>query len=225
LTLSLGVLASYIRMMKNVIAASFIALMCVGLFAATTGAAPGTPLSQQDHADITRVENYIASIDTVEARFMQVASDGSLAEGKIYIQRPGRMRIDYAPPFPIEVIATGNFLVYHDKNLKQVSHVPFGSTPAGVLLKENPKLLGDVTVTGVERGPGALRVKIAQSDDLMAGTITLVFSDGPLTLRKWVVTDAQGVETTVSLIDTRFGGKLDSQLFEFTDPYSGARDD
>jgi outer membrane lipoprotein-sorting protein len=103
--------------------------------------------------------------------------------------------------------------------------VPFGSTPAGVLLKENPKLLGDVTVTGVERGPGALRVKIAQSDDLMAGTITLVFSDGPLTLRKWVVTDAQGVETTVSLIDTRFGGKLDSQLFEFTDPYSGARDD
>jgi outer membrane lipoprotein-sorting protein len=214
-----------VRIMRNVIVASVIALLCAGPFANSTGAATRTPLSQQDRKDIKRVENYIAGIDTIKARFMQVASDGSLAEGKIYIKRPGKMRIDYAPPTPVEVIATRHFLIYHDKKLKQVTHVPIGSTPVGILLNEDPQLSGDVTVTSVERGPGALRVEVSRSDDLMNGALTLVFSDGPLTLRKWIVTDAQGVRTTVSLLDTTFGSQLDLDLFKFTHPYRNLRDD
>lgn len=189
------------------------------------GAPARAELNEADRADIARVETYLSQIDTVEARFLQTSSDGSYAEGDIYIDRPGHMRIDYAPPVPVEVIATGTFLVYHDKKLKQASFVPLSSTPASVLLREEAQLAGDVTVTGVERGPASLRVSMVQADDQGAGELTLVFSDNPLMLRKWSVVDAQGIETTVSLIDTRFGVDLDPDMFEFTDPYRGRDDD
>ena len=43
----------------------------------------------------------------------------------------------------------------------------------------------------------------------------LVFSDKPLELRKWVVTDTQGVKTTVSLLGPEFGIRLDPGLFNY----------
>ena len=46
----------------------------------------------------------------------------------------------------------------------------------------------------------------------------LIFSDKPLALRKWEITDPQGVRTSVSLADVRRGLKLDPQLFQFKDP-------
>ena len=52
------------------------------------------------------------------------------------------------------------------------------------------------------------------------GSITLTFSEHPLELRKWVVLDAQGLETGVTLLNARFGGSLDEDLFDVTDPIS-----
>jgi len=45
-----------------------------------------------------------------------------------------------------------------------------------------------------------------------------VLADRPLELKKWMVTDAQGVTTTVSLLDARTGIAIDPKLFEFVDP-------
>ena len=40
----------------------------------------------------------------------------------------------------------------------------------------------------------------------------------PLELRKWAVNDAQGVKTTVSLLGSRFGIKVDKTLFDYEMP-------
>ena len=129
------------------------------------------------------------------------------------------MRIEYNPPVPIEIVATGRALVFHDRKLEQVSYFGLDSTPASILLAESVQLSGRVTIVGFERGPGAVAVTLVNSDDAGEGSITLVFSDRPLELRKWVVVDAQRVTTTMSLFGARFGMDLDPELFEFDDPY------
>ena len=190
-------------------------------------AAPGwsaQALTPQDQADLKRIESYFRTIDTVEARFVQMASNGSFAEGTIYIDRPGRMRIDYAPPLPVEIVADGTWLIYHDKKLGQVSHLWLSSTPAGILLKEDFAFGDDIVVTGFERGPGTMRVTVVKPDDPAAGSLTLVFSNKSLILRKWVIVDALGIETSVTLINARFGGALDSELFRFKAPDTSSND-
>lgn len=186
-----------------------------GAVAAVT---PRPQLSEQDRADITRIETYLNDIRTLSARFMQVSDSGGTAEGKLYLSRPGKLRLEYDPPVPILMVANGGFLIHYDKQLKAVTHLPINSTPAGLLVREHIALSGDITVTAVERGPGSLRVSLLQTKDPNAGRIMLVFSERPFALSNWQVVDAQGNVTRVALIDPRAGVPLDPGLFRFTDP-------
>ena len=41
------------------------------------------------------ISSYLNGLQTAQADFTQVNSDGSISTGKIYIQRPGRARFEY----------------------------------------------------------------------------------------------------------------------------------
>ena len=45
------------------------------------------------------------------------------------------------------------------------------------------------------------------------GSITLVFTQNPVQLRQWVVTDAQGLKTVVSLQDIKMNAPVENKLF------------
>ena len=197
------------------VAAVFLPALSTGR--AETPAAP--VLSDADRADIARIETYLNALKTVEARFLQVSSEGTYAEGHFYLSRPGRMRIEYDPPVPVLIVANKSVLVYYDTKLKQLNYLGLDSTPAGILVGETVSFSGPVTVTAYERAANALRITLVQTEDPLAGSITLVFSDRPMALRKWSVTDAQGVVTNVSLMNARFGTDLDAKLFEIRKPW------
>jgi outer membrane lipoprotein-sorting protein len=194
-------------------------LVAAAVVAGPAAAAPeNARLSAAERQDIARIEIYFNGISTMQARFLQVTSAGAYSEGTFTLWRPGRMRIEYDPPVPILIVADGSTLVYHDKKLMQVSYLGIDDSPAGLLLAETVSLSDTVTVTRFERGARTLRVTVVKKDDPLAGSLTLVFEDRPLIFRKWVITDAQGVETTVSLLGPRFGAPLDPELFRFVDP-------
>ncbi|MBL8659836.1 MAG: outer membrane lipoprotein carrier protein LolA [Rhodospirillales bacterium] len=176
-------------------------------------------LSAADSADVARIERYFNAVRTLKARFLQIASTGQTAEGDVWLKRPGRMRIAYDPPVPILIVADGTWLIYSDRELGQVSYLPLGSTPAGILVENEIRLKGgNLTITGFEHEAGVIRITLVRTASPGDGSLTLVFSDNPLQLRQWRVVDAQGVVTTVSLSDVRTGVSLGSDLFEFVDP-------
>jgi outer membrane lipoprotein-sorting protein len=183
-------------------------------------AAPAPGLSPADQAEVARVEQYLNSIKTVSARFLQVTSEGNAVQGKFYLERPGKMRIQYDPPNPLLMVASGIWLTVYDPELKQTSYLPITSTPAYFLVKErlDPK---DITVTKVERGKDSVRITLHQAGHPDEGRLTLVLGDKPLQLRKWTVHDHDGKTIEVALLDAQFDGKLDPHLFQFVDPSPG----
>ncbi|OUR78455.1 hypothetical protein A9Q83_07430 [Alphaproteobacteria bacterium 46_93_T64] len=176
------------------------------------------PLSNEDREDIARVEAYLNKITSLKARFLQVNSEGNIAEGDVLINRPGRARFEYEPPAQILVVADGTWLVFHDKELDETTRIPLSSTPISVLLEEDVKLRGDVTVTSVEKDAGILRINIIDTEEPDEGGITLVFTLYPFDLRKWLITDPQGSTTSVSLSDVVRGMKFKPELFNLFDP-------
>ena len=48
---------------------------------------------------------------TLVGDFVQVGPDGKKSEGEFFMQKPGRIRFDYNPPNPIEMIADGSSVV------------------------------------------------------------------------------------------------------------------
>ena len=170
-------------------------------------------LNPKDRADIARVETYLNELGSIRARFIQTDSTGSLAEGRLFLRRPGKLRLDYDPPAKLQIFADGFWLIFVDGELEEANHVPLSATPAHVLLDENIRLADDVMVTRVERGAQTLRLHLVQTEDPDAGTLMLTFTDRPFALRQWTIIDAQGIETRVSLINPEFNVFIDNRVF------------
>ena len=137
---------------------------------------PSTP---QDQADIGRAEAYLNTIHTLKARFQQIAPNGSVSGGTAWLQRPGRMRFQYDAPAPFLLVAGHGLLVFNDSQLEQTSNLPLDRTPLGLLLRDNLKLSGDITVTRIVRYPGQLQLTVTRTASPADGSLTLIFADKP----------------------------------------------
>lgn len=195
--------------------ALLLGMMAMG-FVAAAAARPAAAAMPGVVADI---ERYLNGIDTLEARFSQVAPNGTLSSGKVYIQRPGRLRFDYDPPSRIRLVAPGDWrLVFYDASIGQVNVIPISQTPLGILLDSDISLDDDVTVTDVQRGSGEVAITLVRNGAEDQGAVTLVLGERPLALRRWSVVDAQGLTTHVLLEDVETGGRIDPELFRWRNP-------
>jgi outer membrane lipoprotein-sorting protein len=175
-------------------------------------------LSPEQQDAVARVETYLNHITTMKARFAQLTSNGGFAEGDLYVQRPGRLRFEYDPPHTVLLVADGVTLLFYDKELKQATYIPLWETPLWFLIRERVDLSDKVEILDVTQNAATLTVKVRQTDDDGdGGELSLVFSDQPLTLRKWEVTDAQGIVTQVALLNAEFGLELERKYFRHDD--------
>lgn len=192
-------------------------LLALSLLPFAAHAQPLT-LTAQDRADIARIEASLNALRTLKSRFLQIAPDGGTSEGNAWLERPGRMRFEYDPPSPLLLVAGSGGGLFYDKQLKQITNFPLSATPLGILLSDNLRLAGDVTITGIMRLPGQIQVTLIRTGAAADGSLTLVFADNPLTLRQWSVIDPQQRETRVSLFNVTLGGRFDQKLFNTADP-------
>jgi outer membrane lipoprotein-sorting protein len=186
---------------------------------APAAAQPAQPsaLTAADQALVAQVEAYLNDQKGLTADFLQVASDGSTRTGKAWLERPGKMRFEYAPPDPQLLVAGFGLLVYHDPDLDQTTNIPLESTPLGILLAKHVDLTsGNVVITNIQQQPGEDDITLVRKGREAAGSLTLSFSTDPLALRQWVVNDAQGRQTRVTLYNVKPGGPYPNALFEYS---------
>jgi outer membrane lipoprotein-sorting protein len=189
--------------------------------AASAAPAPAA-LTREDALELQRIAAYLNGIRTMTARFRQVAGNGAVSTGKLWVARPGRMRFEYDPPNPIRLLADSTYVYYWDDELKQASKYELRSTPAWFLLRDPIAFGADVTVTGYQRvGGTTIGVTVVENAQPDAGSLTLVLTENPLTLRQWIVVDQQGKTTTVTLSDMQFGMALDPTLFQYQSLFTG----
>src|SRR5690349_20701848 len=74
-------------------------------------------LTAEQQSELQKITDFLNGIRTMTARFTQYSENGGVAEGQLYVERPGRMRFEYDPPTPILLVADGNFVIYFDKSL------------------------------------------------------------------------------------------------------------
>lgn len=196
-------------------------LLLVGAAIARAAPVPAA-LTVQDTLELQRIAATLNGIRTMTARYQQIANNGGVSAGKLWVARPGRMRFEYDPPNPITLLADATFVFYWDKQLNQTSKYELRSTPAWFFLRDPISFGGDVVVTRFEHGAGVARVTVVENEHSDAGSLTLVFTENPLTLRQWIVVDQQAKTTTVTLSDLQFGMALDPKLFQYQNLFTGS---
>jgi outer membrane lipoprotein carrier protein len=175
---------------------------------------------------VTRVDAYLASLDTLTAQFVQVVQDrkGQVtdrASGTLSISRPNRFRWDYREPYAQAIVADGKKLWLYDPDLQQVTvralEQGLGSTPA--MLLSGAGKVGDAFTAGpVERRQDwtwcPLLPKQRGSD---FEKVSLAF-DARNELAAMELVDKLGQTTTLQFTGVRRGVKLDADTFRFVPP-------
>jgi outer membrane lipoprotein-sorting protein len=193
---------------------------------AAVEAAPGaTPLiGEQQDAAVQRINAYFNNLTSVQGNFEQVDSNNKRTTGRFYVQRPGKLRFDYAPPSTLRLVADGHFLAIEDSSLKTIEKFPLESTPFRLLLGDGVDLARDARIVGVEGDEDTLGITLADKGGEAAGQIKLSFDTKPeMKLRQWVITDAQGLSTTVTVNDLVPGRKVAADFFTSTTSFQPFR--
>jgi outer membrane lipoprotein-sorting protein len=166
-------------------------------------------------AQAARVSAYLSSLQTLVGNFVQVGPDGTKTKGDFYIQKPGKVRFQYDPPTPIDIIADGSSLAVRDRNLTTQDIYPLSQTPLRYLLSDRIDLLKDTNVISVASDDMFISITIEEKQALI-GTSRLMLMVGAKDgqLKQWTVTDPQGYDTTVAVYNLDSSKKVDPSLFK-----------
>jgi outer membrane lipoprotein-sorting protein len=167
-----------------------------------------------DKIPLKSLSAYLNGISTAESDFSQINADGSISTGRIFIKRPGRVRFEYAPPDQSLVLASGGQVaIFDSKSNQPPEQYPLKRTPLNLILAENVDLGRAKMVMDYRADGTSTRVVAQDPENPEYGTIELVFTDNPVALRQWVITDDLGQQTTVILGDLQLGGSFQPSLF------------
>jgi outer membrane lipoprotein-sorting protein len=163
---------------------------------------------------LSTISAYFNSLKTAETDFRQINSDGSTSEGRLIINRPGRMRFEYGPPERTLVLASGGQVAIFDtKSNQPPEQYPLKKTPLNLILERRVDLARAKMVVGHGEANGLTLVTAQDPEHPELGTIQMAFSANPVELKQWVVTDETGGRTTVVLNRLKTGGSYASSLF------------
>jgi outer membrane lipoprotein-sorting protein len=171
--------------------------------------------SAQGQPDVALVEQYINSIRTLQARFVQSNPNGAIVQGTLYVSRPGKMRFEYDAPSQLKIVADGWQVTMWDPQTRDFGQWPIGWTAASFLVKQPLSLSGDLTVEKINRANGLLELTMVQTRKPQEGTVIVRVAENPVQLRGWSIIDKRGNKVDVSLNDVRTGLPLANSLFRY----------
>ncbi len=177
-----------------------------------------TPLAPADQALVDRAVAYLEGLTEAKARFVQTDGRGRATTGQLFLKRPGKARFAYDAPSGLLVVSDGGVVSVQDKRLKTFDQYPLGVTPLSLFLAKTIRLDKGVTITRVARLADGFSITARDGKKQTSGTITLSFTDAPLALAGWTVTDAQNRPTRVELVGLERATGLDRSLFVLKDP-------
>jgi outer membrane lipoprotein-sorting protein len=163
---------------------------------------------------VGEIDRYLNSFRTARAEFTQINADGSISTGDLALRRPGRARFDYDPPNRGLVIAGGGQVAVFDPvSNTRPEQYPLSRTPLSLILAERVDL-GRSGLVRAHRAEGAgTTITLQDPQNPQHGSIELILTPDPVTLRQWVITDDTGTATTVILGDMATDVSLRAGIF------------
>ncbi|WP_442753437.1 outer-membrane lipoprotein carrier protein LolA [Methylocystis sp. JAN1] len=173
------------------------------------------PLNREEA--IKRANAFFNASPVMTADFVQIGADGKRSEGKLHVQRAGRVRFEYAQPATMEVVADGAQVAIRDRKLGTQDLYFINQTPLKFLMKEKIDLEKDVTVQDVQIDDSGVTIFI-EDKATFGGTshLKLIFDPKTFKLKQWQVKDPQGYETLITLFNIDQTKTPDAALFKIT---------
>ncbi len=173
----------------------------------------GTP---EQVAVVEKINAYFNNLTNLQGNFLQTDADEKRKKGKFFIERPGKLRFDYALPSKQKIISNGEYLAIEDHDLNTTDRYPLDSTPFRLLLTKNVDLVRDARIVALDIGKDAVVITVEDKAQDSGGQIRLFFDWPELQLKEWIITDPQGLNTRIQVADVELNKAVKPEVFKFS---------
>ena len=182
---------------------------------------PSLHAFEKDQQIYLKTEKFFKKLKTLEADFIQVGPSGDISNGKIYLDLPSKLRIDYEKPNNLLITSQGFWIVIQDRDNGTTNNIPVNSSPFSILLQNDTILNNENFKLKYSIKSGIISLEIKSQDSERLETLILEFSEKPFNLKKWIIQDSFGQRTTVLIQNAKYNKNLSYLLFfpiEFPEP-------
>lgn len=173
--------------------------------ATSTWAAPAT---------LDEISDYLDTLQSVQADFVQFNPDGSQMPGTMYLKRPGKVRFEYqGVNVPLVLISGGQVAVFDPLSNEPPFRFPVGQTPLAPVLQRDVDLASTRFETRIQESEDFTLLNIQDPKFAQYGYVTLVFDTEPLQLRQWVIVDGAGAQTAIALSRIDLSASIRNSIF------------
>jgi len=177
----------------------------------------------EHNQEIQNIENYLNGIKYFSADFVQDDNiSNALSQGRFYLSRPKKLRLEYTEPNEILLITNDKSTVYYDVELEEVSKMPTKKTPIHFLTRDNFNFQNndDIEVINFEKNENQTILSLMEKNKKDQGSISLIFQTEPLQLKSIEVNNELNQIITVNFKNINTNSKIENRLFVFKNPKS-----
>jgi len=176
---------------------------------------PSVTFDANQRALAAKMSAYLSSVSTLSGNFVQIGPNGAKVTGDFIIQKPGKVRFQYDPPSPLDIISDGTTMAIRDHKLATQDIYPLSQTPLRYLFSDRIDLLADTNVVNVSADDMFATITIEEKQALIGtNRLTLMFSAKDMQLKQWTITDPQGYDTTIAVYNLNTTKKADPDTFK-----------
>lgn len=177
-------------------------------------------LTAEEQKIINKANTYFNNLQTLQSNFYQYDDNsGKMAEGKLYIQKPKKLRFEYTHPFNTLLITNNNVTTYYDKDLDEISTFITKSLPISFLFNEKSNLESiNAEIIKINKEDNKITIYTISIIDKNKFNINYTFDKNITNLQEINFQDENGQNITITLFNTQLNKELDKNLFIFKNP-------
>ena len=157
--------------------------------------------------ELKSIEDYLNSVHSLEAKFNQTNYDGSESSGLIWLEKPGKLRLEYEQPSSLLVISSSGFTAVIDRLSNTLPQRYFTKNiPLNFLVEKNVNFLEEENSFALSESEDTIKLKIFI--DNSESKLIINFTTNPLTISGWTIQTATGEIITLNLFDTKFNVEI-----------------
>lgn len=191
---------------KRLLAFWLAVVSAVAINAELSTAALAAPVEAKTIAD------HFSSVKSMSGDFVLSGPRAERTKGKFFLQRPGKIRFNYAGQSGVSVIADGKSLVVYNKKLKTSRLYALSKTPLKLLLDNQVNFSGN-RLKSIRDDGAQVIIRLADKSAFGNSNITMVFDRESLDLRRWTLTDERGLTSTVTISNVKQGVRAPAGTF------------
>ena len=171
--------------------------------------------SLKSDENIKKIFSYLENFSSLKSDFIQINNNGNILTGKIFLSRPGKIRIEYNEN-PLVVISDGKKVATVNKKLKNVTFYSLNDIPVKMLLYKDFDL-NKIKILNYREKDNNLFLNLTEYKFAEQGFVEIIFEKNPFQMKKWTVISNDQSKTEILLNNLEFNSKIEKNKFDISE--------